>query len=213
MSVDRRPRRSRRTLAWGVSAIVIVGLLAILRPWTVVPIETTTARAFDAESYVASVWASRVLPTAERVAVDLQSFVQEQTTGVAGAVPARRAVFVKGTATVAEVDRVSRIGLARLRLPWAKNGQAAAIQIGPVLRGTALRDALDFIQFTDFVNQLEFASVANALNDRVIRDVLGAVDVETLAGRDVTFLGAVPVPVGSTLEIVPVRLQVSGGAK
>ncbi len=84
-----------------------------------------------------------------------------------GNATATRAVFVKGTATVAEIDRKSRIGLARLRLPWAKDGQAAAIQIGPVLRGTALRDALEFVRFTDFVNQLEFAGVANALNDRV----------------------------------------------
>ena len=75
-------------------------------------------------------------------------------------------MFVKGTATVADVDRKSRIGLARLRLPWATDAQTAAIQIGPVLRGTALRDALDFVRFTDFVNQLEFAGVANALNDR-----------------------------------------------
>ena len=37
----------------------------------------------------------------------------------------------------------------------------AAIQIGPVLRGTALRDALEFVRFTDFVNQFEFAGVAN----------------------------------------------------
>ena len=123
-------------------------------------------------------------------------------------------MFVKGTATVAEIDRKSRIGLARLRLPWAKDGQAAAIQIGPVLRGTALRDALEFVRFTDFVNQLEFAGVANGLNDRVVNGVLAAVNIDELAGREVTFVGAVPTTgAGSTLEIVPVRLEVAGGVK
>jgi predicted lipoprotein len=134
----------------------------------------------------------------------------------AGTADARRprAVFVKGTATVADVDRTSRIGLARLRLPWAKTADAAAIQIGPVLRGTALRDALAFIRFTDFVNQLEFAGVANALNDRVIERVLTAVNVDALAGREVTFVGAVPATgAGSTLEIVPVHLQLAGDAR
>jgi predicted lipoprotein len=122
-------------------------------------------------------------------------------------------VFVKGTAIIADVDRKSRVGLARLRLPWAKDGQAAAIQIGPVLRGTALRDALEFIRFTDFVNQLEFAGVANALNDRVVKDVLGAVDADEMAGREATFIGAVPATsAGPTIEIVPVLLQIAGGA-
>jgi predicted lipoprotein len=191
-----------------------VGLLAILQPWTVVPIQSETARTFDAGDYVTSIWDSRVLPAAQDSAIDLQAFMTggAGTTDTAG--NSRRAVLVKGTATVAEVDRSSRVGLARLRLPWAKDGQAAAIQIGPVLRGTSLRDALDFIRFTDFVNQLEFAGVANALNDRVMKDVLGAVNVDELAGREVTFTGAVSATTaGPTIEIVPVQLRVAGGSR
>jgi predicted lipoprotein len=118
-----------------------------------------------------------------------------------------RAVFVKGTAKIAEVDRKSRVGLARLALPWATDRQAA-IQIGPVIRGTALRDALDFIRFTDFINQLEFASVAGALNDRVVIQVLQD-QSSIVAGADVTFVGAVPTSAAAqTLEIVPVKLSV-----
>jgi len=82
-----------------------------------------------------------------------------------------------------------------------------------VLRGTALRDALDFIRFTDFVNQLEFASVSSALNERVMSDVLGPLDIDGLEGREVTFVGAAPLSAASIVEIVPVRLQVTGGAK
>ena len=40
---------------------------------------------------------------------------------------------------------------------------------GPVIRGTALRDALPFIQFSQFTNQLEYARVSNALNDRSVK--------------------------------------------
>jgi predicted lipoprotein len=191
---------------------IIAGILVILRPWTAVPIETTAMRAFNAEEYVKSVWHSRLLPTAEGTAVELQMFTQ----GTVGAVGTdggpMRAAFVKGTARIAEVDRKSRVGLARLQSLRATDRQAA-IQIGPVLRGTALRDALGFIRFTDFVNQLEFASVANALNERVISDVIGPIDFDGLGGREVTFVGAVALSAASTLEIVPVRLQVSGGVK
>jgi predicted lipoprotein len=212
--------RSRRALRIVVVAAIVAGALAILRPWTVVPIHTTAERAFNADGYVASAWSDKVLPAAHVSAIELQTFMENG--GLLRSVRlqpdvaegARRAVFVKATATVADVDRKSRVGLARLRLPWAKDGQAAAIQIGPVVRGTALRDALEFIRFTDFVNQLEFAGVANALNSRVLTDVLGRVNVETLAGREITFVGAVATSTsGSTLEIVPVRIQVAGGAQ
>ena len=32
-----------------------------------------------------------------------------------------------------------------------------SVQIGPAMRGTAIRDALDFVSFNDFTNQIDFA--------------------------------------------------------
>jgi predicted lipoprotein len=199
--------RSRRWLRIGLTMLAMAALLAILRPWTVVPIQTAAPRTFEPASYVASIWSARVLPTAEASAVDLQAFMQGQTSRGSA-----RAVFVKGTAKVAEVDRKSRVGLVRLTLPWTKDGRAA-IQIGPVLRGTALRDALEFIRFTDFVNQLEFAAVAGALNEHVAATVLHAVP-DLSPGAEVTFIGAVPWSSSAQpLDIVPVKLVIGGGAR
>jgi len=207
-----KAKRSRRGLKAVLLVAVVAGALAILRPWTVVPIQSTPAGTFDPNGYVTSIWESRVVPSAERTAIELQTFTQ----GMVGAARTDggtvRAVFVRGTARVSEVDRKSRVGLARLQ-PLRATDRQAAIQIGPVLRGTALRDALDFIRFTDFVNQLEFASVSSALNERVMSDVLGPLDIDGLAGREVTFVGAAPLSAASIVEIVPVRLQVTGGAK
>ena len=189
-----------------VAIVVIAAALAIVRPWTVVSNRTTTGRTFDPASYVTSIWESRVIPSAERSAIDLEAFMQGAA--VSGT---PRAVFVKGTARIADVDRSSRVGLARLKLPWQKDGRGAAIQIGPVIRGTAVRDALDFIRFTDFLNQLEFAGVAGALNDRVLNTVL---DRPVNAGSEVTFLGAVPKSTsGEIVEIVPVKLTVAGAPR
>jgi predicted lipoprotein len=189
-----------------VAIVFIAAALAILRPWTVVSNRTASARTFEPASYVASIWDSRVIPTAERSAIDLEAFMQGgASTGTT------RAVFVKGTARVVDVDRASRVGLARLKLPWQKNGRGAAIQIGPVIRGTTVRDALDFIRFTDFLNQLEFAGVAGALNDRVLKTVLHS---PLNAGSEVTFLGAVPnSTTAETVEIAPVELTVAGAAR
>ena len=205
-------KRSRGGLKAVVALAVGAGALAILRPWTVVPIQSTPAGTFDPSGYVTSIWESRVVPTADRTAVELQTFTQQMVGASRTDGGTVRAVFVRGTARVSEVDRKSRVGLARLR-PLRATDRQAAIQIGPVLRGTALRDALDFIRFTDFVNQLEFASVSSALNERVMSDVLGPLDIDALAGREVAFVGAAPLSAASIIEIVPVRLQVIGGAK
>jgi predicted lipoprotein len=202
--------RSRRGLAAGLVAAAVVVALAILRPWTVVPVRSTSPAAFDPHAYVASIWTSQVLPTAEASAIDLQAYLARQADPAVTALPATRAVFVRGRATVAEIDQRSRVGLARLGLERATDSPAVAIQVGPVLRGTALRDALPFVRFTDFLNQLEFAAVSNALNEQVVEAVLAGMNVGGLAGRDVTFLGAVSTAAGAAIEIVPLHVEPVG---
>jgi predicted lipoprotein len=80
-----------------------------------------------------------------------------------------------------------------------------------VLRGTALRDATGLVRFTDFVNQLQFADVANELNDRVLKTVLSPVDRATLKGKTVSFVGALaadPDAAPPLREVTPIRLKV-----
>ena len=159
----------------GFSAVLILGLLAVLRPWTIEPIRTSATAAFDASSYAASSW-PRVLREADETAVDVTTVLQNPAPGPASsdAPPTRTALFVKGTGVVTDVNlRVAR-GQALVRLDGGRRRRPRSpLQVGPVLRGTALRDALGFVRFTDFVNQFDFAAVANALNDRVLGDVLG----------------------------------------
>jgi predicted lipoprotein len=197
-----------------VFALAIGGLLAVLRPWTIEPTQTSAPRAFDATAYAASAW-PRVLREADGAAVDVSSVLQSPATGPgdAGAPPVRTAIFVKGTGVVTDVNLQSRAGQALVRLDGGVPAPATiAIQVGPVLRGTALRDALGFVRFTDFTNQFDFAAVANALNDRVLETVVGPVDVSGLSGQRVSFTGAVArdARAAATLEIVPVRLAVAG---
>jgi predicted lipoprotein len=76
-----------------------------------------------------------------------------------------------------------------------------------VVRGTALRDALPFIRFDDFTNQLEYASVSRVLHQRIADSVLAKVDRATLAGRTIRFTGAFTEGAGLPL-VTPVTLQV-----
>jgi predicted lipoprotein len=90
------------------------------------------------------------------------------------------------------------------------------IDLGTAIRGTVLRDALSFIQFSQFVNQVDFAKVASALNVRAARAVQAALaGLAEGAGRgsegaEVSFAGAVAIPQDNGLpEMIPVILTVS----
>ncbi|MCP5109696.1 MAG: DUF2291 domain-containing protein [bacterium] len=100
---------------------------------------------------------------------------------------------------VRRVNRESRSG--RLEIELA-GGEEVSILIGPVILGTALRDAVG-VEFSDFTNQMDYAAVANELNDRVVREVLSKLDFDGIEGKTVVFAGA-----GNGAEIVPVRLEV-----
>lgn len=202
--------RGRTALRIGLGIIVVAIVLAIARPWTIRPIHMSPTEDFDADAYVASIW-PQVLETAERLAVDVTTIGVVPSEG-GDSLPTRRAVFVRGTGVVSRVDLSSRVGLAHLQIDGLV-APGVAIHVGPVLRGTALRDALPFVRFTDFANQFDFAAVASSIHRRVLEDVLGPIDVETLAGRRVAFTGAVVIDdarTDSTLAVVPVTLRVDG---
>ena len=46
------------------------------------------------------------------------------------------------------------------------------MQIGPAMRGTALRDALDFVSFNDFNNQIDYAQFGKAFNSYACKHAL-----------------------------------------
>lgn len=195
-------------------AALALGALAILRPWTIRPIESAPVAPFDVATWVSTAW-PRVIEEAARTALDIEAARAAAVSGGAGSSPSRRPVFVRVTGIVTDVERRSRVGVVRIR---AGSGSAAPIvvQVGPVLRGTAIRDALSFVRFTDFANQTEFAAVSNALNDRVLQDVVGRLDLGSLTGRTLTVIGAASFAgLGSdrAVNLVPVTLRIEGGER
>lgn len=85
----------------------------------------------------------------------------------------------------------------------------ARVQIGPAIRGTALRDALDFVDFNSFTNQIDYAQFGKAFNTYVNKTVLSALPREALEGRAVKALGAFPLASGPDLPLVtPATLEI-----
>jgi predicted lipoprotein len=123
--------------------------------------------------------------------------------------PGAKSLLVQGDGDVTSVDSSSLVGVAHVRFTDAIE---ADVLVGPVIRGTAIRDALRFIRFSDFANQIEYAQVASSLNERVLDQLRNVPQPALLVGRRVRIVGALATG-GSRWEITPLTIDVSGGAK
>jgi predicted lipoprotein len=208
--------------AW---VVALAGALAGCDLATVRKLDPVTGKAiieeerqsFDARTFVATNWDARVLPLVQQRAVPLGVLVRELASnraaamtryGIAGG-SGRASFLVSGTARVLTVDTTSRSGVAKLDLEPYDGTPDAELQIGPVIRGTALRDALPFIRFDDFTNQMEYASVSRVLNERIRDSVLAKADRAKLPGQAIRFHGAFTEGAGLPL-VTPVILRVGG---
>ncbi|KQS75688.1 hypothetical protein ASG25_20285 [Rhizobium sp. Leaf384] len=76
------------------------------------------------------------------------------------------------------------------------------IQIGPVIKGTAIRDSLDFVSFNQFKNQIQWAEFGKAFNAHLNAQVLQALPRDGLDGKTVEAVGAFPVPAKGQLPLL-----------
>lgn len=114
---------------------------------------------------------------------------------------------VTGSGKILKVNTESKNGLLELDIePF--DGQADCfIQIGPVVKGTAVRDCSPFINFKDFKNQLTFGDVGKAINKYSVENVSAKLPLDTLTGKIITFVGAFSQ--GEKVLIVPTEISVS----
>ncbi|WP_237151864.1 DUF2291 family protein [Oryzibacter oryziterrae] len=114
---------------------------------------------------------------------------------------------IKGSGKAVAADRQSRA--AHVDLDMDGDGKAdVVIQLGPVVKGSALRDLAPFYDFSDFRDQIEFAKLGRALNDTAVKGL--KVPDGDLVGKTVTFLGAASVSSASTAPaIVPTTIEIA----
>lgn len=177
---------------------------------------------FNAASYVAEIWDSKLIPYAREGAVELPVLLKLLAEDEAGATKTygRRQVAegapfnfaVAGSAIILRVNKESRVGIAELDIPgYGAAGKAdVLLQIGPVFKGSSIRDSLPFVVFDDFVNQLDYASLSNELNVMVRDKVAAAVDFEGSEGRQLEFRGFITYEPGILPVVTPVELRFSG---
>lgn len=166
---------------------------------TATPAQNFENKTFDPKAQVGDIWASKVIPAlkdkagsypemrqAMRANLDEEGARHGHRERGEGA-PWNFATRLKGK--IVEVNTESSAG--KVGVDVDGDGKPdVEVQIGPVLRGTAIRDSLPFISFTNYTNQVEFAQLANAFNDEAFKVALKDLPRDALQGRSVELLGA-----------------------
>lgn len=191
MSAPSRPARQLGVAAAGAAALVAM----VLDTTFVSPDEAAAARpaVFSAEEFVDESFpdvvtsltqmATDITELAPAVAADPAAAGKEYGTDVGSG---KFAYAVTATGTVTEVDA----DFAVLQVPGLPPEVTVRIPLGAAVSGTPVRDAPGTITFSDFVGQTDFQSVANQLKIKIQSDVLSTIEPTSLAGQEVTVVGA-----------------------
>lgn len=170
--------------------------------------------AADPTAYADAAWSTKVVPTIASKAVDASTLLPAISAdataagakyGIPSTTGGAPTFMVKGKGKVTKVDTSDPHGPITVDL-----GAAGTITIatGPVITGTALRDAAG-ITFGEFTNQIDYQNVGTALNNKSKTEVIAKVDVETLKGKTLTFTGAFAASSADDILVVPTELTAS----
>lgn len=158
-----------------------------------------TGTGFDSVKYVDANWESKIIPAfindsteislvLKGLTADLNSTIKKY--GYRKEEDSVETFFkVKGLGRVLTYNDSSRIGLLEIDLEPADGTVDVFIQVGPVLKRTEIRDSLSFIKFTDVGNQLQFASLSDELNKRVLDYTLKEINLPEVVGKTIEFYG------------------------
>jgi predicted lipoprotein len=184
-------------------------------------ISSSSASTFDPKAYVAEIWDSKVLPYIDKRAADIGVVFgglkdsPDETSKKYGYKLGEEGTYynfaVKGTVKILRVDTESRNGIAYGDMKPYDGKEDFALQIGPVLKGVAIRDILDFISLDSFANQVEFARLGSEFNAKVRDAVIGSMDPASMVGATFDMTAAFTLDGASDLPVLtPVRLSKAG---
>jgi predicted lipoprotein len=214
-------RKKHRTIAIvGVLILLAIALIMVKPPFVVRPLPGRAVPGSQpaqnaAAKFVDPIWVSKVLPAVQEKAQDIAKILPEiraDPNGSGQKYGRREATnpynyLVKGTGKVTELHTESQVGTAVVEISGL--AEKVALQIGPLVRGTALRDATGVVSFNQFTNQLDYADVSKEMNGRALKAAFANVDPASLAGKTVTFFGAFTFDPHSksTVLITPVKID------
>ena len=178
------------------------------------------AGAFNPDRLVADIWDSQVVPYLEGRAgafEEVSALAASDLSAAAGKYGHKEKQGNAPWTFAAKVDGVivaeetkSRAAYVDVDVDGDKKADVR-VSIGPAIRGTAIRDSLDFVNFNAFKNQIEWAQYGKSFNTHVNGLLLEKLPREGLTGKTIKAIGAYPLPAkGQLPQFVPVTITVGG---
>ena len=173
----------------------------------------------DMKGYIKDIWPSKIIPEFDANAMELSEVLaglKDNAEAFTSKYGRRNNDFspmnfiVKGKAVVESVNIRSPAGKIVLDVKDLSGKKNVIIQIGPVIKKSAIRDSLSFIDFNDFVNQIEFGEVSKEIKNYIMQNVVKTIREKDLAGKEVSFVGAFTYDKRGKVLIAPVKISVEG---
>lgn len=210
------PQRPKLTSA--LKLISLFGALLAISACKVLTLEedqlarSQRSGSFDAVQYVDQIWPQKINQFFYENSININTILDKLKVKTIDTLNGRQAgegspytFITSGNATVTSIDNSSRQGTAELTLD---SGDKVQLLIGPVVFSTSVRDALPFISFNDFANQIVYADVGNALTAYALNESKPALD-ELAVDDKVKFSGVFALySAKDTINIIPTALEI-----
>jgi predicted lipoprotein len=222
-----------------ILTVVVLLFIALVGRYgfTVVRIEDVEKaaqdEAFDPISYVNGIWDSKLIPAFNEKSVDLSNVLSEIKVDANGTTPKEDLIDVTnkyglitvgeshvyevtGSGRIVSVNSETSLGTVEIALDGYQGPVKVLLYIGTRIPSdeTSVRDAVGFITFGDFKEQTEYGKVASEINKRVLSQVLGGIDKNSLMGKTISFMGAFNIRTFNLIQIdvkeiriVPVEIK------
>jgi len=176
---------------------------------------------FDATAFVDGIWDDEVVPYVQENALDFSELIAalssdfHATGDQFGQSKAKNAdsysFLTKAVGVVLEFNEESRVRFITLDVE-PQDGQAdLSVYVGPTYKGDSMRNALPFLNFSDFQSQNDWADLTKAINAKVNDTVIAPFDVPALVGKSVEVYGAFTAYEGDEqVSVAPIIMQKLG---
>ena len=105
------------------------------------------------------------------------------------------------------VGKVPAAGYTPVKVAGLPHGSKIAVQLGPAITGTDLRDATGTIQLGQFQNQIQFQDAGSAINNE-LKIVLKRAGAPDLAGQRITVTGVFELINPELWNVTPATIKV-----
>lgn len=179
------------------------------------------------EQFCLENWDAKIVPTVKERAKNMPQFLSDVKVDLnaAGQSYGNRAnetsawsFCVSGSAKVIGIENPDKPNKQQLLLDVAPFDGTADIKLfyGKVFSSNiknAIRDGVGYLHLDDFTNQVEFADLTTALNNKVKNDIFPQHAPTSLLNKEVDFFGCISLidTAFDNLVVIPVELTVKGG--